>query len=151
MLPLGALGRQSSSACKEVRHAALGHLQRIFPGTQFSAGVQAGFDFRILFDRVLFPILEELLKPQVYVKDQQGMGEARLRVSALACKSFLHFSVRSADDAGDTLELWLSLLKMMDRVMHSGKRDQAVSLTQAWWAPLAILIRWDSTKQYPNR
>ncbi|KAG8947301.1 GDP/GTP exchange factor for ARF [Tulasnella sp. 424] len=118
-------GRQSSSACKEVRHAALGHLQRILPGTQFSAGVQAGFDFRILFDRVLFPILEELLKPQVYVKDQQGMGEARLRVSALACKSFLHFSVRSADDAGDTLELWLSLLKMMDRVMHSGKRDQA--------------------------
>lgn len=127
MLPLGALGRQSSSACKEVRHAALGHLQRIFPGTQFSAGVQTGFDFRILFDRVLFPILEELLKPQVYVKDQQGMGEARLRVSALACKSFLHFSVRSADGAGDTLELWLSLLKMMDRVMHSGKRDQAVS------------------------
>ncbi|KAG8899424.1 GDP/GTP exchange factor for ARF [Tulasnella sp. 408] len=113
------------SACKEVRHASLGHLQRIFLSTQFSAGVQAGFDFGILLDRVLFPILEEVLKPQVYVKDPQGMGEARLRVSALACKSFLHFSVRSTEGAGDTLELWLSLLKMMDRVMHSGKRDQA--------------------------
>ncbi|KAG9049245.1 GDP/GTP exchange factor for ARF [Tulasnella sp. UAMH 9824] len=125
MLPLGVLSRQSSSACKEVRHASLGHLQRIFLSTQISAGVQAGFEFRILFDRVLFPILEEVLKPQVYVKDPPGMGEARLRVSALACKSFLHFSVRSTEGAGDTLELWLSLLKMMDRVMHSGKRDQA--------------------------
>ncbi|KIO27117.1 hypothetical protein M407DRAFT_73603 [Tulasnella calospora MUT 4182] len=125
MLPLGVLSRHSSSACKEVRHASLGHLQRIFLGTQFSAGVQAGFDFRVLFDQVLFPILEELLKPQVYVKDPQGMGEARLRVSALACKSFLHFSVRSADGAGDTLELWLSLLKIMGRVMQGGKRDQA--------------------------
>ncbi|KAG8989449.1 GDP/GTP exchange factor for ARF [Tulasnella sp. 427] len=125
MLPLGALSRQSSNACKEVRQAALGHLQRIFLSTQISTGVEAGFDFRILFDRVLFSILEELLKPQVYVKDPQGMGEARLRVSTLACKSFLHFSVRSTDGAGDTLELWLSLLKMMDRVMHSGKRDQA--------------------------
>jgi hypothetical protein len=34
-------------------------------------------------ERVFFPLLEELLKPQVFRRDPDGMGETRLRASAL--------------------------------------------------------------------
>ncbi len=126
-IPLGALGRQSANACRELRHSALGHLQRILLGPQFFAGVPPGFDFSILFEKELFPLLETLLKPGVYVLDPQGMSETRLRGVALLCKSFLQFCVQTPDTITETLKLWIPLLDYMDRFMNSGKRDQLVS------------------------
>ena len=40
-------------------------------------------DFTTIFEKVFFPMLEELLKPQVFRRDPEGMGETRLRASAL--------------------------------------------------------------------
>jgi len=42
-----------------------------------------------LFDNVLFPLLTELLRLEVYGLDPVGMSETRLRACALLCKIFL--------------------------------------------------------------
>jgi len=60
----------------------------------------------------------------VYIRDPQGMSETRLRASTLLCKSFLHFCVRSVEDIEATGKVWLFILDILDRFMHSGKRDQ---------------------------
>ncbi|KAG8863760.1 GDP/GTP exchange factor for ARF [Tulasnella sp. 330] len=121
---LSALSRQSASSCREVRHLAIGHLQRLLLGPQISGSAPGPVDFRLLLDRIVLPMMEDLLKPQVYVRDPQGMSETRLRASTLLCKSFLHFSVHSAEDIEATGKVWLDMLDMLDRFMHSGKRDQ---------------------------
>lgn len=53
-----------------------------------------------MFDRVLFPVLEELLKPQVYERDPGGFGETRLRAATLLCKVFLQYVVRLVEPGG---------------------------------------------------
>ncbi|KAG9016191.1 GDP/GTP exchange factor for ARF [Tulasnella sp. JGI-2019a] len=121
---LSALSRQSASSSREVRHLAIGHLQRILLGPQISSSALGPVDFAILLDRVVLPMMEDLLTPQVYVRDPQGMSETRLRASTLLCKTFLHFCVRSAEDIEATGKVWLSILDILDRFMHSGKRDQ---------------------------
>lgn len=83
-------------------------------------------DFALLCQRAVFPMMEDLLQPQVNARDPQGMPETRLRASTLLCKSFLHFSVRSAENVEQTGKLWLSILDILDRFMHSGRRDQLV-------------------------
>ncbi|KAG8901826.1 GDP/GTP exchange factor for ARF [Tulasnella sp. 403] len=124
LAPLEALSRQSANASREIRNLAIGHLQRILLGTQITANLPENFDAQVLLDRAVFPLLEELLKPQVYARDVQGMQDTRLRASNLLCKSFLHFSVRSTEGIADTRKSWLAILDIMDRFMTSGKRDQ---------------------------
>lgn len=77
-------------------------------------------------------MLEELLKPQVFRRDPDGMGETRLRASALLCKIFLQYLTQlSARQGMETLtDLWLKILGYQDRFMHSGRRDQMVSIVK---------------------
>lgn len=74
-------------------------------------------------------MLEELLKPQVFRRDPEGMGETRLRASALSCKIFLSYLTQLSERQGmETMtQLWLRILGYQDRFMHSGRRDQMVS------------------------
>lgn len=85
-------------------------------------------DLTIIFERVFFPMLEELLKPQVFRRDPEGMGETRLRASALLCKIFLQYLTQLSERQGmkTMTELWLKILGYQDRFMHSGRRDQMV-------------------------
>ncbi|KDQ13235.1 hypothetical protein BOTBODRAFT_633172 [Botryobasidium botryosum FD-172 SS1] len=129
---LGAFARQSSNTCRPVRHDAAGYLQRILLSPQLvpsstaaPAASEADEHERVvlLFDRVIFPLLEELLKPQVFVRDPQGMPETRLRASTLLCKTFLHFEGKPGQ-THDITKLWLAILDYLDRLMNSGRRDQ---------------------------
>jgi len=124
MALLGCLGRQSTNACRDVRHLALDYLQRILLASQISANLPNDFDFAIIFEKVLFPLHEDLLKPQIYIRDAQGMSETRLRAAMLLCKAFLQFNVRSPETIDSTAKIWTITLDILDRFMNSGKRDQ---------------------------
>lgn len=46
------------------------------------------------FDHILFHLLDELLKPEVWNLDIFGMSETRMRACGLLCKIFLHYLPR---------------------------------------------------------
>ncbi|WAQ88541.1 hypothetical protein PtA15_9A668 [Puccinia triticina] len=118
-----AYGQQSINGNREVRQQALANLQRSLMAPEILSN--GNVDLTIIFERVLFPVLEELLKPQVFRRDPDGMGETRLRASGLLCKIFLHYLVQlSQQGMARMTELWLQILGFLDRFMHSGRRDQ---------------------------
>lgn len=97
-------------------------------------------------------MLEELLKPQVFRRDPEGMSETRLRASALLCKIFLQYLAQLSERQGmkTMTDLWLKILGYQDRFMHSGRRDQMVgALQRAASSSLTQLFR--STKPFLNR
>lgn len=59
------------------------------------------------------------------------MGETRVQAATLLCRIFLHYLVvLSAWDG--MLDLWLSILDIMDRLMNSGQGDNLVSWLNQW-------------------
>lgn len=124
---LVSLGHQSSSASRDVRHSAMSQLQRILLGRYIAAGDHDHAQVDETFNRVVFPLLDELLKPDVFQRDPQGMPETRLRASALLCKVFLHFEMHLSQSKSDIRVLWIQILDLLDRLMNIDKRDQLVS------------------------
>lgn len=109
---------------RELRQVAIGSLQRTLLAPEILAN--SDVDLSIIFERVFFPMLEELLKPQVFRRDPAGMSETRLRASALLCKIFLQYLTQLTTRQGMShlMDLWLKILGYQDRFMHSGRRDQ---------------------------
>ncbi|TCD65421.1 GDP/GTP exchange factor for ARF, partial [Steccherinum ochraceum] len=120
---LSSLARQSSNTAREIRHSAIVHLQRTVLGPYLKLDAQDQGQVEELFNRVTFPLLDELLKPQVVMRDPMGMPETRLRASALLCKAFMHFEARDGQKA-DIRVLWIQVLDLLDRLMHVDRRDQ---------------------------
>lgn len=153
---LSALARQSTNAAREVRHAALIHLQRLLLGQQIlppssittttpslpsatandtpaspAVADPTPLDTAdAIFNRVLFPLLDELLRPGVVARDARGMPETRLRAAALLCKVFVALEVNetAVSRAKDIRVTWVQILDLLDRLMNVGKRDQLVRL-----------------------
>ncbi|KAF7972108.1 hypothetical protein HWV62_18936 [Athelia sp. TMB] len=124
-LPLvSSLGRQSANASREVRHSAISQLQRILLGPQMVYDETDHEQVDEIFNRVLFPLLDELLRPPVQSRDPQGMPETRLRAAALLCKAFMHFEVRDNRPDVDIRLLWIQVLDLLDRLMSIDKNDQ---------------------------
>ncbi|KAI0831147.1 Sec7-domain-containing protein [Trametes gibbosa] len=120
---LSSLARQSSNTSRELRHAALVHLQRILLGPHLPVDENSHGQIEDIFNRVLFPLLDELLKPQTLMRDPLGLPETRLRASALLCKAFMQFEAREGQTA-DIRVLWIQVLDLLDRLMHVDRRDQ---------------------------
>ncbi|CAE7052219.1 unnamed protein product [Rhizoctonia solani] len=116
---LSVLGRQSANPCQDVRHASIGHLQRILLGSQ--APDEHSVE---IFDRVVLPMVEELLKPPVVARDPEGMTETKLRASALLCRSFLHLQAHPESLNPPTKALWLKIIDVMRGFLVTGRRDQ---------------------------
>ncbi|KAJ3572817.1 hypothetical protein NP233_g2836 [Leucocoprinus birnbaumii] len=120
---LMSLSRQSTSAAREVRHAAVGHLQRILLGPHLLLDENDQSQVEDVFNRVVFPLLDELLKPQTYHRDPLGVPETRLRACALLCKVFMHLEVRE-NVKTDFRILWIQILDLLDRLMNIDRGDQ---------------------------
>ncbi|CAE6427640.1 unnamed protein product [Rhizoctonia solani] len=116
---LSVLGRQSANPCQDVRNASLGHIQRILLGAQTPDERSVE-----IFDRVVLPMVDELLKPQVVARDPEGFTETKLRASALLCRSFLHFQAHPESLNGQTKALWLKIIDVMRGFLKTGRRDQ---------------------------
>lgn len=123
---LSTFSQQCTNACRDIRQAALGHLQRTLIAYEILSNPE--INLSLVFERLVFPMLDELLKPQVFRRDPAGMGETRLRAAALLCKIFLHCATQRQDMAG-LLPIWGRVLDALDRMMHSGRRDAMVSAT----------------------
>ncbi|GAA95631.1 uncharacterized protein L969DRAFT_615408 [Mixia osmundae IAM 14324] len=121
---LSAFAQQSCNAVREVRQVALGYLQRSLVANDTLTN--PAIDLAVVFERLIFPMLDDLLKPQVFRRDPIGMGETRLRACALLCKIFLHYLMQLSERKGveGVTELWVRIIGYLDRFMHSGRRDQ---------------------------
>lgn len=128
---LSAYAQQSVNSSRELRRSALASLQRTLISPEILTN--ADIDLTTLFERILFPTLDELLKPQVFRRDPEGMGETRLHASALLSKIFLHYLIQLAERQGMVrlTELWEKVLGYYERMMLSGRRDQMVRLSSA--------------------
>ncbi|RDB21501.1 hypothetical protein Hypma_011417 [Hypsizygus marmoreus] len=121
---LMSLSRQSANAAREVRHNAISQLQRTLLGPHIMFEEADHTQVEEIFNRVIFPLLDELLKPEVFHRDPHGMPETRLRASALLCKAFMHLDVREGQAKADFRVLWIQILDLLDRLMNIDKGDQ---------------------------
>ncbi|UZJ57201.1 hypothetical protein CBS101457_006521 [Exobasidium rhododendri] len=149
-----SIAMQYTNTHRETRQSAITHLQRILltpelhandPAVGTSSSAEDRWVLEDLFNSILFPTLNELLKPEVFQRDPSNesgsMQETRIRACNLLCKVFLHYLTRlgvkdAVEEAGQRREdqgaevdesfvnLWLNILDFFDRFMHSGKKDQ---------------------------
>jgi brefeldin A-resistance guanine nucleotide exchange factor 1 len=83
----------------------------------------------ITFHQAVFPLVQDLLDPEVFARDPQqgGMPETRMRASGLLCRGFLyHLDALSAEPQMLTT-LWLEVLDLLEELMKVDKRSQLVS------------------------
>ena len=74
---------------------------------------------------MLVPLINQLLKPEVYQTDPLGMSETRVQAAQLLCKVFLHYLVLLSEWEG-VLDLWVKILAIMDRLLNSGQNESLV-------------------------
>ncbi|EEH22717.2 hypothetical protein PABG_04928 [Paracoccidioides brasiliensis Pb03] len=115
-----ALTTQCLNPCREVRHQAISALQRSLLSPELASTDHT--EWIAIFAEVLFPLILQLLKPEVYRSDPVGMSETRVQAATLVCKIFLHYLVLLSEWDG-MLDLWLKILDILDRMMNSGQGD----------------------------
>ena len=120
-----SLTTQCLNPCREIRHEAFTSLQRALLSKDLASTDHK--EWTAIFGEVLFPLITQLLKPEVYQSDPIGMSATRVQAATLICKIFLHYLVLLSEWAG-MLDLWLRILGIMDRLMNSGQGDHLVSL-----------------------
>jgi len=118
-----ALTTQCLNPCREIRHQAFSSLQRSLLSKDLASPDHN--EWTAIFGEVLFPLITQLLKPEVYQSDPLGMSETRVQAATLLCKIFLHYLVLLTEWDG-MLDLWLRILGIMDRLMNSGQVDNLV-------------------------
>ena len=120
-----ALTSQCLNPCREIRHEALVSLQCSLLSTDLASDNHK--EWIAIFSEVLFPLIGQLLKPEVYQSDPIGMSDTRLQAATLLCKIFLHHLVMLSEWE-QMLDVWLRILAIMDRLMNSGQGDHLVRI-----------------------
>ncbi|KAJ1032666.1 hypothetical protein NDA16_000689 [Ustilago loliicola] len=159
---LTGLARQWINAYAPVRSTAVTLLQRaLFSAELVLKPPSRTSLIRVVFSATLFPLIEDLLKPQVYQIDPPsaankngGMLEIRIRASALICKTFLHLMPHLAPSSAQSNQdefqkLWLDVLDLMDRMINStgGNAGRRNPLTEAIPENLKNVLLVMSTSQ----
>lgn len=106
-----------------MRNVALSSLQRTLLSPDLICTDHK--EWTAIFTDVLFPLIFDLLKPEVFQSDRDGMSETRVQVASLLCKVFLQYLVLLSAWDG-MLDLWLKIVDIMDRLMNSGQGDSLV-------------------------
>lgn len=127
------LTQQSTNPCRAIRSAAFSSLQRTLLSPSLASPHHD--EWTNIFSEVLFPLIRELLKPEVFALDPVGMAETRVQAAQLLCKIYLHYLVLLSEWEG-MRGLWMEILDVMDRLMNSGQGDTLVSLLSFFFNPL---------------
>ena len=114
---------QCVNPCREIRQQALVALQRCLLSPDLAS--EDHTEWTNIFGEVLFPLINQLLKPEVYQTDPHGMSETRVQAAQLLCKTFLHYLVLLSEWEG-VMDLWVKIIGIMDRLMNSGQNDMLV-------------------------
>lgn len=115
---------QCTNPCREIRQQAFASLQRCLLSNDLASPDHK--EWTNIFSQVLFPLIHQLLKPEVYQTDPVGMSETRVHAAQLLCRIFLHYLVLLSEWEG-MHDLWMEILDIMDRLMNSGQGDTLVS------------------------
>lgn len=116
-----ALSHQCLNPCREVRLKAFNSLQRALLSEHLvSADTAPQWDF--IFDGTVLSLTSQLLKPEVFQTDPRGMIQTRGHAATLLGKVFLHY-LGDLAQWSEMRDLWLKILDVMDRLMHSGQRE----------------------------
>lgn len=130
------LTNQCLNPCREIRHQAFNSLQRSLLSKDLASPDHT--EWTKIFDEVLFPLIQRLLKPEVWQRDPVGMSETRVQAATLLCKVFLSYLVLLSEWDG-MLELWCRILGICDRLMNSGQGDNLVSVHNNYIFRLILL------------
>ncbi|KAG5518758.1 hypothetical protein PMAC_002729 [Pneumocystis sp. 'macacae'] len=133
---------QCTNIFYEIRQQAFACLQKSFLSSQFSNNED--LQWTLIFKEVLFPLIFRLLKPEIYQLDLQGMAQARIQAITLLCKVYLNYLVKLSKYDG-MLDLWTSLLDVIDRLINSGQPDH---LTEAILESLKNVLLVMNTSGY---
>ena len=117
------LASQGCNPCREIRHQAFYALQRCLQSDELASPDHT--EWTNIFGEVLFPLINQLLKTEVYQTDPVGMSETRVQAAQLLCKIFLHYLVLLSECDG-VLDLWVKILSIMDRLLNSGQNESLV-------------------------
>ncbi|KAF1955729.1 Sec7-domain-containing protein [Byssothecium circinans] len=117
---LKTLTHQCLNPCREIRQQAFGSLQRTLLSNELASPKHT--EWTDIFSEVLFPLITQLLKPEVYQSDPLGMSETRVRAATLLSKVFLHY-LNMLSETDELLDLWLKIITIMDRLINSGQGD----------------------------
>ncbi|KAF5661854.1 GEA2-GDP GTP exchange factor [Fusarium heterosporum] len=115
-----ALTTQCANPCRDVRQLAFSALQRSLLSPELTCSDPK--EWTAIFGKVLFPLITQLLKPEVFLSDRDGMSEMRVQSASLLCKVFLQYMVLLSEWDG-MLDLWIKIIDIMDRLMNSGQGD----------------------------
>ncbi|KAI9725231.1 MAG: GDP/GTP exchange factor for ARF [Chrysothrix sp. TS-e1954] len=129
------LRSHSFNPCRPIRSQALSSLSRILVSPALVPDTpHQNSEVTSLFTNVLFPLITQLLKPEVWHSDPAGMGETRLQAAILCTKVYLRFldallapcaeeseqQESEEENKVDGVTLWSRILEMMERLVKSG-------------------------------
>ncbi|KHN99283.1 Sec7 domain-containing protein [Metarhizium album ARSEF 1941] len=114
------LTTQCTNPCRDIRQLAFSTMQRLLLSPEVT--LTDAKEWTAIFSRVLFPLIQRLLKPEVFSSDRDGMSEMRVQCASLLCKVFLQYLVLLSGWDG-MLDLWVKIIEIMDRLMNSGQGD----------------------------
>ncbi|ORZ01929.1 hypothetical protein BCR41DRAFT_342440 [Lobosporangium transversale] len=118
---LVGLTQQCSNPCRDVRNHAMIYLQRALLLPEIVTDKIA--EWVVLFDKVLFKLLEDLLRPEVVQQDPAGFEETKSKACSIVCKTFLHYYFRLLEWGG-LKALWMNVLDYMDAFMQTAQSEQ---------------------------
>lgn len=125
---MASLERQSINSSREIRQVAITHLQRVLLGQFILLEDADQTQVEETFNRVVFPLVDELLKPEVFNRDPAGMPETRLRAASLLCRAFMQLEVKEGESQADIRVVWIQVLDLLDRLMSIDRHDQLVRI-----------------------
>lgn len=99
-----------------VRELALDRLQRFVQSSDLG---KFHVKWQELFTEGLIPLLETLLKPDIYKRDIKRMDLTRQRSASIVSKTFLSYAMQ---DDQHMEEVWIQVLHVMDRLLGSKKQ-----------------------------
>jgi brefeldin A-resistance guanine nucleotide exchange factor 1 len=106
----------------------------------------------IIFHQAVFPLVQDLLDPNVFARDALpgGMPETRMRASALLCRGFLYYLDTLSAEPETLTTLWLEVLDLLEELMKVDKRAQLVnfSFRNLYFIPDVIVL--DSLRPFQS-
>ena len=84
----------------------------------------------VAFHQAVFPLVQDLLDPDVFGRDPLpgGMPETRLRACNLLCRGFLYYLDALSVEPHTLTTLWLEVLDLLEELIKIDKRSQLVRL-----------------------
>lgn len=146
--PLLVIGKHCVNVCKEIRQRAIGYLQRLLLSPQLISADDEVIP--AIFLRILFPVIDELLKPQVYERDPAGIEEMRLRSSTLLCKVFLQYLPRLATNQQAVITVLQRVIDLLERFMRTAHKEQMLEAIPESLKNVVLVMHSSGLLQRPS-